>query len=235
MVSCRTPLAVSLILLAAGLAADPPRKMTLAFSEDFDAPALDTSKWTMVAGLPPGNVRIEGGKLRLGVSRAPSGQWVGGAIVTRNRFEQAQGYFEASVKFGRHQGHHAAFRLVPAQMKPSEKFAELYIAEGFGEDIVITWVRHNDGKALKEEKPRNLKPLPAGAAGSKFVTYGLEWGRRELTWYADGKKIHSLRLETPQEKLFMSLGSTVSEFELPKLDPSKLPDDAEVDWVKAWR
>lgn len=223
------------LLLASLLQAEPPRKMSLAFSEDFDAPALDKAKWTQVASLPAGNVRIEDGKLKLGISRAPSGQWLGGAIVSRNRFEQAQGYFEASIKFGRHQGHHAAFRLVPPQIKPSEPYAEVYVAEGFGEDILITWIRHNNGKALKDEKPKNLKPLAPGTAGSQFVTYGLEWDRRELTWYADGKKIHSLRVELPQDKLFVSLGSTVSEFEIPKLDPSKLPDDVEVDWVRAWK
>lgn len=228
-----------LLLLAAALPlalrADPPRKMTLAFSEEFDGPGLDKTKWTQVAALPAGNVRLADGKLRLGISKNENNQWLGGAIVTRNRFEQMQGYFEASIKFGRNQGHHAAFRLVPPKLNPSEKYAEIYIAEGFGEDIVITWLRHNDGKALRDEKPKNLKPLAPGTAGSKFVTYGLEWDRRELTWYADGKKIHSVRLEVPQEKLFISLGSTVSEFELPKLDPSKLPDDVEVDWVKAWK
>ena len=228
-----------LLLLAAALPlalrADPPRKMTLAFSEEFDGPGLDKTKWTQVAALPAGNVRLADGKLRLGISKNENNQWLGGAIVTRNRFEQMQGYFEASIKFGRNQGHHAAFRLVPPKLNPSEKYAEIYVAEGFGEDIVITWLRHNDGKALRDEKPKNLKPLAPGTAGSKFVTYGLEWDRRELTWYADGKKIHSVRLEVPQEKLFISLGSTVSEFELPKLDPSKLPDDVEVDWVKAWK
>lgn len=231
----RHPALLALLVLPLLLRADPPRKMTLAFSEDFDAPALDKSKWTQVAALPAENVRLADGKLRLGISKNGAGQWLGGAIVTRNRFEQAQGYFEASIKFGRHQGHHAAFRLVPPKMVPGEKFAEIYIAEGFGEDTVITWLRHNDGKALKDEKPRSLKPLPAGTASSKFVTYGLEWDRRELTWYADGKKIHSVKLEVPQEKLFISLGSTVSEFELPKLDPTKLPDDVEVDWVRAWK
>ena len=229
------PLLLALLALPLVLRADPPRKMSLAFSEDFDAAELDKAKWTQVAALPAGNVRIEGGKLRLGISQAASGQWLGGAIVTRNRFEQTQGYFEASIKFGRHQGHHAAFRLVPAKMAPGEKFAELYVAEGFGEDTVITWVRHNDGKALKDEKPKSLKPLPPGTASSKFVTYGLLWEKRELTWFADGRKIHSVKLETPQDKLFLSLGSTVSEFELPKLDPAKLPDDVEVDWVKAWK
>ncbi len=226
---------LALLALPLVLRADPPKKMVLAFSEDFDGPALDKAKWTQVAALPAGNVRLADGKLRLGISKNEAGQWLGGAIVTRNRFEQMQGYFEASIKFGRHQGHHAAFRLVPPKMAPAERFAELYVAEGFGEDVVVTWVRHNDGKALKDEKPKNLKPLAPGAAGTKFVTYGLLWDRRELTWYADGKKIHSLKLEVPQEKLFLSLGSTVSEFELPKLDPAKLPDDVEVDWVKVWK
>lgn len=222
-------------LLPCVLLANPTSRMKVAFSEDFEAAALDTTKWTQVAALPPGNVRLANGKLQLGISKNASDQWLGGAIVTRNRFEQMQGYFEASIKFGRYQGHHAAFRLIPPQMKPTEKFAEIYVAEGFGEDTVITWVRHNDGKALRDAKPKNLRPLAPGVAGSKFVTYGLEWTRSELTWYADGKKIHSVRLELPQEKLFLSLGSTVSEFELPKLDPAKLPDDIEVDWVKVWK
>ena len=44
---------------------------------------------------------------------------------------------------------------------------------------------------------------------------------------------HMMQLSS--NSAIISLGSTVSEFELPKLDPSKLPDDVEVDWVKAWK
>ena len=223
------------LLLVASLRADPPRKMTLAFSEDFDGTELDKTKWVVATQLPAVNVKVQGGKLQLGICQDSAAKWVGSSVSTRGRFEQARGYFEASIRFGKFQGHHGAFRLINEKINPSEKYGEIYVAEGFGGDVVINWMRYNDGVALREDKPKNLKPLPVGQAGGQFNTYGVEWAPREVTWFINGKKTHTVRFEMPQEKLLLVLGTTVSEYERPKLDPAKLPDDVEIDWVKAWR
>ena len=229
-------LLLALLALASALRADPPRKMTLAFEDNFDGAALDPTKWGVPASVNPADVRLREGKLILGISSPSKDVWQGSTVISKARFEQAMGYFEASIRFGRHPGHHGAFRLIGDRpLEPGAKFQELYVAEGFGADVVITWRKFNDGKALREEKPKELKPLPPGKAGEGFNTYGLLWTPRELTWYINGKKVMSARDGVLQDKLYLSLSHTVSEFELNRLDPAKLPDDVEIDWVKVWR
>ena len=227
---------LALLALACALRAEPPRKMSLAFEDNFDGAAPDPAKWLVPAFVKPADVRLRDGKLVLGISSTSKDLWQGSAVLSKSRFEQALGYFEASIRFGRHPGHHGAFRLIgdrPAE--PGAKFQELYIAEGFGDDIVINWRKFNDGRVLRDEKPKDLKPLPPGKAGDSFNTYGLLWTPRELTWYINGKKVMSARDGVLQDKLHLSLSHTVSEFELSRLDPAKLPDDVQIDWVKAWR
>lgn len=227
-----------LLLLAAAafLRADPPRRMALAFEDNFDGPAIDPAKWGVPSSVKPADLRLADGKLVLGISSPSKDVWHGSAVISKNRFEQAMGYFEASIRFGRHPGHHGAFRLIsdpPAEA--GAKFQELYVAEGFGADTVITWRKFSDGKSLREEKPRELKPLPPGKAGDGFNTYGMLWSPREISWYINGRKVMSTRESVLQDKLYLSLSHTVSEFELSRLEPAKLPDDVEVDWVKVWR
>ena len=227
-----------LLLLAAsaGLLADPPRRMVLAFEDGFDGPELDTAKWVIPSYVPAANIRLRDGKLVLGISSPSKDVWNGAAVLSKGRFEQAQGYFEASIRFNRHVGHHGAFRLVSDRpLEPGSKFQELYVAEGFGGDTVITWRKYNDGKALREERSKDPRPLPPGKAGDTFNTYGMLWSPREITWYINGKKVMSERDGVLQDKLFLSLSHTVSEYEMTQLDPATLPDDVEVDWVKAWR
>ncbi len=223
-----------LCLLAAVVSANPPRKMTLAFSDEFDGAALDGTKWVQPAYSPAGTVSLKSGKLVLGISKDDKGAWKGGLVTTRGRFDQSTGYFEASIRAGQYPGHHLGFVLAPRDKK--EIYTEVYVAEVFGEDRYVGWIRYNDGKSLKDEKPSPLpKPLTGGASSRDFHTYGVLWTAREYTWYVDGKEVFSTKKGVVQDAAALTLTHTVSEFELPKLDPTKLPDGVEFDWVKVWR
>ena len=224
------------LVLAAALRADPPRKMVLALEDNFEGSAVDPAKWVVPSYVPAANVRQRDGKLVLSISSPSKDVWNGGAILSKGRLEQSLGYFEASIRFNRHPGHHGAFRLI-ADRAPTDnsKFQEIYVAEGFGADVVVPWHKFNDGKALRELKPKTLQPLPPGKAADGFNTYGVLWTPREITWYINDKKVMSTRDGVLQDKLYLSLSHTVSEFEVNRLDPAKLPDDVEFDWVKAWR
>lgn len=221
-------------LLAALAAANPPRKMTLAFSDDFDGTALDATKWAQAGYSPAGTVTLKDGKLTLGITKGQDGLWKGGVVTTRGKFEQAQGYYEASIKAGANQGHHLGFVLSPKDKK--ELYAEIYVAEAFGDDKVVGWVRYNDGTSLKDEKPNPpIAPFTGGAAGRDFHTYGVLCKAKELTWYIDGKEVFSTKKVGAKDPAFLTLVHTVSEFELAKLDPAKLPDGVQFDWVKVWK
>lgn len=231
------PLVLVLILAAAtSLRAEPPRKMTLVFEDNFDGTVIDSTKWGETWGADSGALRLSEGKLRLGISSPSNGVWNGSFIRSRSRFEQALGYFEASIRFGRHPGHRAVFSLTADPPEENGvKFQELYVADCFGTDTVITWRRINDGKALREEKPKYLTPLPPGKVGDSFNTYGMLWTAREITWYINGRKVTSTRDSVLQDRLFLTLSHLVTEAEISKIDPARLRDDVEVDWVKAWR
>ena len=223
-----------LCFLAAVALAKPPKQMTLAFSEDFDGPDIDPAKWTEAARSPAGTVSIKDGKLVLGIAKCPDNIWRGGAINTRGHFSQGLGYFEASIQAGEHQGHHLGFILPPHDKK--ELYAEIYVVEAFGDDRIVTWVRYNDGTALRDEKPSpEIKPFKGGAAHKDFHVYGVLWEEKELTWYIDGRKVFATKKVTNKDPACISLGHTVSEYEIPRLDPSKVPDDVRFDWVKVWK
>lgn len=223
-----------LCLFAASALANPTSKMTLVFSEDFESPTIDAAKWNQAPNSPPGTISIKEGKLVLGISKTTDSVWRGGSINTRNRFDQAKGYFEASIKAGQYVGHHLGFVLQPKEKK--ELYAEIYVVEAFGDDKIVTWAKYNDGIALKDEKPAPpIKPFKGGASHKDFHTYGLLWKDKELTWYIDGKEVYSTKKVAANTPTFLSLGHTVSEFEVPKLDPAKLPDDIQFDWVKVWK
>ena len=224
-----------LCLVTVAVVANPPRKMSLAFSDDFDGAVIDAKKWAPATYAPPGTIALKSGKLILGIAKDDKGAWKGGLVTTRGRFDQSQGYFEASIRAGKFAGHHLGFVLAPRDKK--EIYSEIYVAEIFGEDRIVTWVRYNDGSSLKDEKPSPLpKPFTTPGSSSKdFHTYGVYWTAREYTWYIDGKEVFSTKKGLTQDPATVTLVHTVSEFELPKLDPSKLPDGVEFDWVKVWR
>lgn len=233
------------LLLAAALAlADPPRKMTLVFEDNFDGAALDPAKWHAHGGDAHGDVRVSEGKVRLSIyarskdmrngTRIPT---LGSGITSHGRFEQAQGYFEASIRFAPHDGHTGGFRLIADRPEETDgKFQEIYVAQSFAADTTATWRRYGYGKSYRDDETKDRKhPLPPGKARDNFNTYGMLWTAREISWYINGRKFLTSREDIQQEKLYLSIHHMVEEREISRLDPAKPAEDLEVDWVKVWR
>lgn len=86
----------------------PYVKLKLAFSEEFDGAALDPAKWTFEGGTAA--ISLKAGKLVIALTERPDG-WQGSGVSTRDKFTQAFGYFEASIRFNAQRGHHGGFML----------------------------------------------------------------------------------------------------------------------------
>ncbi len=160
---CLLPLAV--------VAADPTAKLKLAFSDEFDGAALDAAKWTYEGNAQAAS--LKGGKLVLTLIDRPDG-WQGTAVSTREKFIQAYGYFEASIRFNAQRGHHGAF-LVRNKLTTEPPVASL-LFECFGEDRVLPWARIADNKGLRDLKPvKTDLTLRANQTSKGFNTYGIAW------------------------------------------------------------
>lgn len=223
-----------LCLAFALVAAKPPRDMTLAFSDEFDGTAVDEAKWSVSHVVSPGIISIKSGKLVIGLAKGADNLWYGGRLTTRGTFGQPRGYFEASIKAGRHRGHHLGFFLDPPEK--SELYAEIFVVTASGEDQVTPWVSHNDGVALRKEMPTVApRPFKPGSVSKDFHTYGLLWKEGELVWYMDGKQVFSTKRVIARQPGHVCVYHGVSEPEIPFFDPSKLPDNVEFDWVRVWK
>ena len=212
-------------------AADPAAKLKLVFSDEFDGAALDQAKWTLEGGSQA--VSLKGGKLVLSLTERPDG-WQGTGVSTRDKFSQAQGYFEASIRFNAQRGHHGSF-LARNKATSEPPAAALYF-ECFGEDKMTPWAKVGDSKGVRELRPvKTDLVLKPGQVSKGFNTYGFLWTDKAYTWFFNGKAVHKLDKPEVKEPMHVYLAHWVSDFERKDLVPSKLPDDVEVDWVKVWK
>jgi beta-glucanase (GH16 family) len=105
----------SLALVTSCVTAEPPVGYHLVWSDEFDAPALDTNKWFYRTGerllslQMPENVSVTNGRLRIALKKEKVGdiQYTAGGIISRQDFRY--GYFEARFRCPPGAGWHTAF------------------------------------------------------------------------------------------------------------------------------
>ena len=224
-----------LLLLAAGVfAADPSSGKKLTFSDDFNGEKIDETKWNLPANGETAFI-VKGGKdkvLRISLRKAEDMiQWNG--LTTGGKFEQAYGYFEASIRMPAYKGHTAIFRLSPADEKAAPNVLLLF--EGLGADKIMPWARKVDDSGQRDFRAEGDKFLKPGEAAKKFNTYGILWTEKTFTWFINGKKVHQVDKQDVAKPMRIHLAHRVSEFERPNLNLKQLPDDVDIDWVKVWK
>jgi hypothetical protein len=232
----------SLLLIlahAALLAVDPTSGKKLVFSDDFSGDKIDETKWG-IAGKPEAFSIVKGGKEKDGkvlrislIQSADMLQYNG--IGSRGKFEQTFGYFEASIRMPAYKGHTAYFKVGALD----EKIAPMtYLSfEGLGADAIMPWAKVVNDAGSHDYRPEGkmtqfLKP---GEASKKFNTYGFLWTEKSYVWFINGKQVHKLDRAEYKKPMAISIYHRVAEFERPNLNLKQLPDDVDIDWVKAWK
>ena len=216
-------------------AADPSSGKKLLFSDDFNGEVLDATKW-VISGKPEAVTLAKGPKdkvLRITLVNGPDMiQWNG--VSTRGKFEQAFGYFEASVRFNVFVGHTGKFGISQPDNKVTPNANLLW--EGTGGERLSPWGRLADEEGQKDIRPEGKgNYLKAGEASKKFNTYGILWTEKSYVWYLNGKQINKYDRVKAKGPMMISLGHGCGEWERDKLNLKQLPDDVEFDWVKVWK
>lgn len=228
---------LALLLSALALsAANPASNMKMVFSDEFDGPALDAAKWAP-QGEPTAMSFFKAGKIGgLRITLIKKEDMIqGNGITSRGKFEQARGYFEASMKMPAYKGHTGFFSVRGKDEKVTPFINVLW--EGTGADNLYPWARYVDDNGSHDLRPEGIgtKILKAGEPSKKFNTYGILWTEKAFTWFVNGKQVHKVDRKLGDAPMFMNFSNRVGEWERPNLNLKQLPDDLDIDWVKAWK
>lgn len=219
-----------LLLAAAASAQNPTLGRKVVFEDQFNAAAIDASKWNVGA---PELVKVDKGKLVLGFQQTPGG-FVGGNVNTNGKFSQQFGYFEASIRFNAFQGHRGSFGI------RSEKMEELPAGtakfDGAGLDRIFPWGRFANAQGSRDATPPKWDGILTGGKGYKrFNEYGVLWTEKAIVWYMEGKKIMQIDRPDPYKSMIVFATHYFLEDDRKHFKEKSLPDNVEIDWIKVWK
>ena len=226
---------LSLLALTAALGAvNPASNMKLVFSDEFDGPALDASKWSTI-GEPTAMSFVTVGKskaLRITVIKRDDMIQTNGI---RSKHEQVRGYFEASIRMNSITGHTGNMAVRGKDDKVRPYIIALW--EGTGDDYLAPWARFLDDKGQHDLRSdaSGRKILKGGEPSKKFNTYGILWTEKGFVWFVNGKQIHKVDRVVITTPMTTQFTHRIGEWELPKLVQKNLPDDVDIDWVKVYK
>lgn len=224
-------LAAHVILIGANFVspaiAAPPDGYKLTWSDEFDAPSLDTNKW--VHWLPgrrrdavnaPDAVSVTNGCLTI-TSYTRDGRHFTGMINTKEKFEPIHGYWEARIRFDDSPGIWSAFWLQSPTMgrpigDPATAGIEIDICEHraigkTGENLApkVQHTLHWDGYGKFHKSKDKLTPEMKLEAG--FHIYGFEWTDSVYRFYVNGELTWTVNEAISNAKEFAILSSEIKD------------------------
>lgn len=230
-------LSLLLASLAVNLCADPTGGMKLVWTDNFDGPAIDETKWN-IYNRNPGAVYIKEGKLFLAMLPGKeSTYWQSVGLTTTGKFTQTQGYFEASIRMLQTTGRSARFEVRNASLDEPPA-ARLFFDNG-GDDRVGPGTQLADSAGIRMLRPiKSGVNFDGGTSYRKFHTYGMHWTPKYFAWYVDGKQVHRQDIKvTPTTPMYLELLHNTPEGGIIKSfpDPANPPEALQIDWVKVWK
>ena len=150
---------LSLLALTATLSAvNPASNMKLAFSDEFDGPALDAAKWA-THGESTAMSFVTAGKLKaLRITLIKRDDMIQTNGI-RAKHEQVRGYFEASIRMNLNKGHTGNMSIRPKDDKVLPSILALW--ESTGADRLDAWARYVDDQGQRD--------LRSDASGTKSL------------------------------------------------------------------
>lgn len=218
----------------------------LTFADEFDRfdPAVWNDHIWYEKSNPTRNYLVENGKLKIWPQRDASGKFFNRTIDTDGRFEQRYGYFEIEAKLPRGKGTWPAFWLFahPGNRRPEIDVMEAYAggvdpwgfvdADGVARPRaygVTVW--YDEGAQAGKLQYDTGKDLSAG-----FHRYAAKWEPQQVTFYFDGKPIHTVKAAI-DDKLYLMLdlwfGSSSGDPD--ETTPQGKANSFEINYIRAWQ
>jgi len=213
---------------AGGRAAPPGQGWALAWSDEFNGSALDTSKWSVGTGSrrdavnTASAVSVGDGRLRI-KTYTSGGTHYTGWVGTNGKMEECFGYWEARIRFNSSAGMWSAFWLQSAGMggvgDPAGDGTEIDVAEHRSQDnggtnlqdkytINVHWDGYGSDHKSVGSTIGNPGTNPASLQGN-FHTYGVLWAGDRYDFYIDGTWVWSTTAAISNVRQWIYLTSEV--------------------------
>jgi beta-glucanase (GH16 family) len=222
----------------------PPDGKTwkLVWHDEFDGDQLDLSKWDVPEGR-----RRDGwwsrkaisldGKGHLVISALEQGgRYLDGCVRTRGKYEHAQGYYVARVRFQKQPGHWSAFWLYNSCVgkigNEGRDGTEIDIMEKPWLDGRVQHALHWDGYGKSHKSKGHVAQVPGVMDG--WHTFSIWWKTDEYVFYVDGKE--TWRTDAGgvcQVPLYIKLSDEIGDW-AGDIGQATLPDDFRVDYVRVY-
>jgi beta-glucanase (GH16 family) len=200
---------------AAAATVPPSSNWELFWSDEFDGPALDETKWTAESSsfgdangeeqcYTPDNVLLGNGLLTLEARRGytecaegGSAEFSSGMIRSRDKFFTTFGRFEMRAKLPAGQGMWPAFWMLSNNYPYGKggRSGEIDIMEAIGSEpqkMVATahWTYDKCGWACSRLGEEYV--LPGSSTTEDFHVYAVEWTPRHIQWVVDDHVIYAM-------------------------------------------
>ncbi len=206
--------ALLLLILLSMASAQPAPAWKLIWSDEFDAPEIDRSKWGFEVNAwgggndelqyytdRPENARIEDGKLvieaRAETFTGPEGTraYTSARLRTLGKGDWTYGRFEIRARLPRTQGLWPAIWMLPTDGVYGgwPHSGEIDIMELLGHEPKRTHgnLHYANAETGKHQHTGAFYDLPEGDFTTDFHVFAIEWEEREFRWYVDGKHVQT--------------------------------------------
>lgn len=208
-------LSMSLAIHHAASAAEPDApKGNLVWSDEFDGPTLDYSKWECEVNAFGGgneelqlytdrkeNVRVEKGSLIIEARKEAANisgtqrNYSSGRIRTKHRGDWKYGRIDVKAKLPEGQGIWPAIWMLPTDEKYGgwASSGEIDIMEFKGQEPSrVLGTLHFGGKWPKNRYSSGNYDLPKGKFSDDFHLFSLDWREGKMTWLIDDKPYQTM-------------------------------------------
>jgi len=158
--------------------------------------------------------------------------YLSGMIDGHKSFKQQYGYFEIRSENPKGTGFWPAFWLVTTESWPPEiDIYEFYTNEP---NRITTNQHWLNKKKKKRMQPKGYKSKDASEG---FHTYAIEWTRKKIRWYYDGKRIKTSRkgMKYFPHKMHIIINNEVSDVKDMDLSKAIFPNYFEIDYVRVYK
>ncbi|MEV6108006.1 family 16 glycosylhydrolase [Streptomyces sp. NPDC051940] len=230
----------------AAVAEAPGTGWALAFADEFDGTAVDTSAWTYRTDVKansaqrPENVTVSGGALSINLKQESYAgkSFTGGGVISRKKLRY--GYYETRARINDGAGWHSSFWLMAGDGSttfPEDRRTEV---DGFETDSVNpTRTSHNvhawRGPTSDGALHWGSGSYDTGLDLRQWHTYGFDWRETGVTFSIDGVQRYSAAYG-PQQGThdYTSVWLTSIAYGGAP-DVSKLPSAVQFDYVRYWQ
>lgn len=214
----------------------------LVWSDEFDKPTLDLSKWNLIDTPSPRNNELEyytpdevsiiDGVLRIRTEqRDYKGlHYTSGAIHTKNKFQFLYGKVEIHAKLPKGKGIWPAHWMIPSDH--TSPF-EIDIMEMLGQQPDKIYMTHH---WLGANRKQYTGTYTGSDYSQSFHTFSIEWEPGKITWYIDGIERYVSTSHVQDTPAYLYLNTAVGgNWPGAPDDSATFPQYHDIDYIRVYQ